>query len=134
MRDVRQPQPIARAFPAHPSALFGVRKFLRERAAADGFGPRLTDEIVLAASEASANAVLHSGSPIFRVSWQIDSGRVVIEVADDGHFQRRVPVGLPGSAGHGITLIMALIDEVTIRQGSSGQPGTVVRMTKYLDG
>jgi len=29
-------------------------------------------------------------------------------------------------------VIMALSDEVTIREGNPGDPGTVVRMVKYL--
>ena len=94
------PQPIARVFPAHPSALFGVRKFLRERAAAEGFGPALTDDIVLAASEASANAVLHSGSRTFWVSWSGGGDRVVVEVSDDGEFKRRVLLGAVDAGGH----------------------------------
>jgi anti-sigma regulatory factor (Ser/Thr protein kinase) len=128
------PQKLARTFPAHPSALFGVRKFLRERAASAGLGPALTDDIVLAASEASANAALHSGSPTFRVSWLREGDRVVVEVADGGEFKRRVPLGPPELGGHGIALIIALIDEVTIREGTTRQPGTVVRMTKYRTG
>jgi anti-sigma regulatory factor (Ser/Thr protein kinase) len=124
-------QELARAFRAHPSSLFGVRTFLRERAAADGFGPALTDDLVLAVSEASANAVLHSGSAMFQVRWRREDDRVVVEVCDEGEFKRRVPLGPPEPGGHGIALIMALLDEVTIREGNPGQPGTVIRMTKY---
>ena len=96
MDQAGRPQELARAFRAHPSSLFGVRTFLRERAAADGFGPALTDDLVLAVSEASANAVLHSGSPMFRVSWhredqarygtsRLHSGSELDEVHRFGH-------------------------------------------------
>jgi anti-sigma regulatory factor (Ser/Thr protein kinase) len=125
------PQTLARSFPAELSALFGVRTFLRERAAAEQFGPALTDDLVLAVSEASANAVLHSGSAMFRVSWLRERDRVVVEVSDDGEFKRRIPLGPPELGGRGIALIIALLDEVSIREGNPEQPGTVVRMTKY---
>jgi len=128
----RHPQKAIRTFPAHPSALAGVRVFLRERAAADGLSPDLADEILLAASEASANAVLHSGSPSLRISWWTERDRIVVEVADDGEFTRRIPLGPPEPGGRGIAVIMALSDEVTIREGNPGDPGTVVRMVKYL--
>ena len=37
-----------------------------------------------------------------------------------------------GELGRGIAVIMALSDEVTIREGNPGDPGTVVRMVKYF--
>jgi hypothetical protein len=35
-----------------------------------------------------------------------------------------------GQGGHGIPLMMALVDEVTIHEGTSREPGTLVRLTK----
>ena len=131
MEEAGEPQTLARAFRAHPSALFGVRTFLRERAAADGIGPAVTDDLLLAVSEASANAVLHSGSAMFRVTWFRDRERVVVEVSDDGEFKRRIPLGPPEPGGRGIALITALLDEVSIREGNPRRRGTVVRMAKY---
>jgi anti-sigma regulatory factor (Ser/Thr protein kinase) len=132
LTEARHPQRASRTFPAHPSALARVRTFLRERAAAEGLSRDLSDEILLAASEASANAVLHSGSPSLRISWRTERDRIVVEVADDGEFTRRIPLGPPEPGGRGIAVIMALSDEVTIREGNPGGPGTVVRMVKYL--
>jgi anti-sigma regulatory factor (Ser/Thr protein kinase) len=122
----------SRSFPAHPSSLFEVRRFIRDRAAETGFSPDSTDDIVLAASEACANAALHSGSPMVHVTWETDPERIVVEVADDGVFRRRAPfLEADGAQGHGIALIIALLDEVNIREGNEGGPGTVVRMIKY---
>jgi len=46
------------------------------------------DEIVLAVSEAGANAVIHSGTPQVHVSWRPFGDRV--EVPDDADLQTRV--------------------------------------------
>jgi anti-sigma regulatory factor (Ser/Thr protein kinase) len=109
-----------------------VRRFIRDRAAETGFSPDSTDDIVLAASEACANAALHSGSPMVHVTWETDPERIVVEVADDGVFRRRAPfLEAGGTQGHGIALMIALLDEVNIREGNEGAPGTVVRMIKY---
>jgi anti-sigma regulatory factor (Ser/Thr protein kinase) len=125
---------ISRSFPAHPSSLFEVRRFLRERAAEAGFSSEVTDDIVLAASEACANAALHSGSPAVHLSWRADPDRVVVEVTDEGLFRRRAPLlDVNGSHGHGVPLMMALLDEVTIKEGTERAPGTVVRMIKYRE-
>ena len=132
MTNARHPQKVSRTFPAHPSALAAIRTFLRERAGADALSRDMADEILLAASEASANAVLHSGSPSVRVVWWREGNRIVVEVADGGEFTRRIPLGPPEPGGRGIAVIMALSDEVTIREGNPGDPGTIVRMVKYL--
>ena len=108
-----------------------MRRFLRECATGAGLSAEVTDDIVLAASEACANAALHSGSPMVQVSWRVDPDRIVVEITDHGMFKRRAQLlEADGSHGHGIPLIMALLDEVSIREGSKRMPGTVVRMVK----
>src|SRR6266571_7750450 len=82
----------SRSFPAHPSALFDVRRFLRERATGARVPEETAADLVLAASEACANAVLHSGGHMFRVTWRRDPESVEIQVTDQGVFQRRVPM------------------------------------------
>src|SRR2546421_45205 len=82
-------EPVSRTFPALPSALYEVRKFVREQCEEAGLSPAGANDVVLAVSEACANAVLHSGSAgtIFRASattprsaiWQIGaSGSLLI--------------------------------------------------------
>jgi hypothetical protein len=57
---------------------------------------------------------------------------VEIEVADRGVFLERIPLEDTGAeAGRGIALMMAVIDEVEFRKGTSRRPGTVVRLVKY---
>jgi anti-sigma regulatory factor (Ser/Thr protein kinase) len=38
---------------------------------------------------------------------------------------------LDGQGGHGIPLMMALMDEVVVREGTEETPGTLVRLVKY---
>lgn len=120
-----------RVFPAHPSALFQIRQFIREQATGESFDEVSINELVLAVSEACANSVLHTGSPDVKVSWRSLEDCVEVLVHDDGIFERRVRMPeLEGGHGHGIPLMMALVDEVTIREGTSRRPGTQVRLVK----
>src|SRR5437764_2163350 len=85
-------QPVSRTFPALPSALYEVRKFLREESERAGLSPPSTNDVVLAASEACANAVLHARSTEMEVTWLHWSDCVEITVRDEGVFIRRVPI------------------------------------------
>jgi anti-sigma regulatory factor (Ser/Thr protein kinase) len=85
-------------------------------------------------SEAAVNAVIHTNSAHMSISWRTQGSNVEIQVQDEGVFDRRIPVPeLDGSAGRGIPIMLALVDEVTIREGTIAKPGTVVRFVKHLD-
>jgi anti-sigma regulatory factor (Ser/Thr protein kinase) len=123
--------PIARSFRAHPSSLYQVRQFIREQASAAPLPAEVTDDLLLAASEACVNAVLHSGTRTVRVTWRRSGTCAEIVVQDQGVFQRRVPLPeLDEPPGRGILLMMAVMDQVTIQEGTAREPGTVVRLTK----
>ena len=123
--------PIARSFRAHPSSLYQVRQFIREQATVASLPPEVTDDLLLAASEACVNAVLHSVSRTVRVTWRRSGSCAEIVVQDQGVFHRRVPLPeLDEPPGRGILLMMAVMDQVTIQEGTSRKPGTVVRLTK----
>lgn len=125
--------PVARSFRAHPSSLYQVRQFIREQAGGVDLPAEVTDDLLLAASEACVNAVLHSGSRTVRVTWREASGCAEVVVQDQGVFHRRVPLPDPdGPAGRGILLMMAVMDQVTIQEGTSNDPGTTVRLTKCI--
>ncbi len=50
---------------------------------------------------------------------------------DECVFQRRRPMPeIEGPSGRGILLMMAVMDEVTIREGNPREPGTQVRLRK----
>ena len=120
-----------RTFPAEPSALTEIRGFLRRWAAEARLDARATEDLVLAVSEACANAVLHSGSDYVEVIFATHEDAVEVEVRDRGRFHRRVRMTeLDGPGGYGIPLMMALTDQVVIREGTDDRPGTSVRLVK----
>ncbi len=121
---------VTRSFRAHPSALYKIRTFVREVAAAQGMADSLVDDLVLAASEASANAILHTNSPRVEVTFRVSGTKVEVRIDDAGVFHRRLPMPDLDGRGRGIPLMMALMDEVAIREGTPDRPGTTVRLVK----
>jgi len=131
MNDTTTPAPVIRSFRAHPSALYEIRQFVRGLAEAVPLPDRTRDDLLVAVTEACANSILHTASPDVRVSWRASAECVEIEVRDDGVFKRRVPMPeVRGGGGHGIPLMMALVDELSIREGTIAHPGTLVRLVK----
>ena len=66
------------------------------------------------------------------MGWWSDGERIEVEIRDEGIFRRRVPMPeFDGGGGHGIPLMMALMDEVVVREGTETDPGTLVRLVKY---
>ena len=125
--------PVNRTFRAHPSALSQVREFIRDQSSADGLGTHASDDLLLAISEACVNAVIHTNSSRFRISWRMQEGTVEVVIQDEGVFDSKVPIPeFDGTAGRGIPIMLALVDEVTITEGTQSRPGTVVRFVKNL--
>lgn len=119
-------------FPARTDDLHRIRAFVRECTQGAALPSNVIRDLVLAVSEACANAALHSDSDEIHLQLRVHDDRVECVVQDGGVFSRRVPVpelGLRG--GRGIPLMMALMDEFTIREGKREEPGTVVRLVKY---
>ena len=127
--------PVKRSFRAHPAALSQVREFVRMQAGSDHLSESVTDDLVLAVSEACVNSVIHTNSARLEISWRRQDGQVEVLVQDEGVFDRKVPVPeFDGTAGRGIPIMLALVDEVTIREGTPARPGTQVRLRKALHG
>jgi YD repeat-containing protein len=119
-------------FPAVPEALADVRAFLRERCADAELSRAATDDLILAASEASSNAVLHSGGRSVQVTWTRRGNRIGIRVRDQGRFRRAVASDPNRHGGNGIPLMTALMDEMSVRRGTARRPGTDVLLVKNL--
>jgi anti-anti-sigma factor len=130
--DSEQPQAESRVYEADRAVLAEVRAFIRHRAVRDSFG-HWADSLVLAVSEACANAIRHSGSRSVRVTWLTHGDRAEVEVRDDGTFRRAVS-DAEGSHGRGMLLMMSVMDQITISCGTDARPGTVVRMVKFKNG
>ena len=108
--------------------------FIREQADEAALSADDTGDLLVAVSEACANSALHTDSDELTVRWESAADRVEVAVEDDGVFESTIPVPeLNGDSrgGRGIPLMMALMDEVTISQGTDIEPGTIVRLVKY---
>jgi anti-sigma regulatory factor (Ser/Thr protein kinase)/CheY-like chemotaxis protein len=113
-------------FPAIANALREVRAFVSELAGAAGITGDDLDKILLVVNEAATNAVEHSGGHVVRVLWEDHDQGVRVTVEDDGVFDLRGRPG--GDGGYGLKLAFGLADEVQVRAGRPGAPGTMVRL------
>ena len=117
---------FSHAFRARPSELAPLRQRLGAWLDAQNVDPEAQRGVVLAVSEAAANAVEHGhgsdGLGVVSVMARMDDGRLALSVRDRGGW--REP-GDPGERGRGLPIIEAIVDEVSIEQTEGG---TVVRM------
>ena len=70
-------------FVSRPSSIPAARTWLAERIATWG-RPEAREDVLLAASELSANAMLHSGGPYFEVACSITTTTALLVVEDQG--------------------------------------------------
>ena len=121
---------LRRTFVADADELTEVRRFVRDCATQTGYDGDL-DDLLLAVSEAAANAVAHSGSTEFRVSWRLDGRGVEITVDDDGRFVQHAGAPELDGVGHrGMQIMAATMDEVQLVKGGHGVRGTSVRLVQ----
>ncbi|MGH2677196.1 MAG: ATP-binding protein [Actinomycetota bacterium] len=126
--------PSSRTFPARKESLAEIRTFIRSMAEGVGLSDRTTEDLILAVTEACANAVLHSGSRSLEVEWRLGAGRVQVEIRDQGIFRSRVRLpSFEGPGGFGIPLMAALTEELDIEEGTRRRPGTRVRLVKWME-
>ena len=118
------------SFPAQTEDLHRIRTFIREEAERAHLPATTVGDLVIAVSEACTNSALYSASSEVNVRLEVSPDRVEVAVEDQGVFTPRLPI--PGErGGRGIALMMALMDEVSIREGNDDAPGTLVRLVKY---
>jgi anti-sigma regulatory factor (Ser/Thr protein kinase) len=121
------PAEFSHAFPALPSELSAMRLRLREwlqQASLDG---DLVKATILGVSEAAANAIEHGlrydvSGTVTVVARIGEDGVVEVAVGDDGSW--REP-RIDGERGHGLRIIEAVMDDVSVERRSAG---TVVKM------
>ena len=123
------------AFPSTPEAVPRIREFVREHVEPPPPDVETLDDLVLAVSEACNNAVLHSTSPEVRIRLTVYPAAVTVEVEDAGLFEPGSteaddPWEGPTPRGRGITIMLALADEMWIRKGLPEAPGTLIRLVK----
>ncbi len=135
------PAPLTVQVPADdPSCLALLRARLRQWLPAAGIGSREATDIMIAAGEAAANAFEHAtadrpadAAPVqITLTARAAHTMVQLTVADTGSWRsppadREQPA--PGTRGHGLIFMHALMDGVTIDPSAHG---TTVTLTKDL--
>lgn len=126
------PTPLRCQLRADPAELATLRVTLRGWLGASAVPPEVTDAVVLAVNEAATNAVEHGcqaetdHTVIITAAQAAD--RLEVTVSDNG--QWKPPSSDAGHRGHGMAVIRAVMDAVTVEPGPHG---TTVRMSVYLD-
>ncbi len=128
----RHPEPLDLTFPADRGQLTPVRAALRSWLGRTGVSRRTLQDVLVAAGEACANAIEHGhrdapGQQI-RLRAEATVSRLRLTVTDTGRWRAAPPVADP-LRGHGIALMRALVQQVTIE---SGRTGTTVAMDVAL--
>ncbi len=115
------------ALPAEPASLAEVRTSLRDWLLGTGVPDPIGAEIVLACSEACANAVEHAQAPSrseFRVAAEKRGDDVLVRVRDFGRW--RAPQAR-ADRGYGFALIEELMDAVEVERSEAGTEVTLRR-------
>ena len=116
---------------AEPPSLAGVRHELQAWLAQIGVEASAAHDIVVACSEACANAILHAAEPArpeFEVTGARRNGEISIVVRDFGRWQE--PVQGEHDGGFGLKLMHALMDDVEVRREPEG---TEVHMRRRFE-
>lgn len=112
-----------------------VRRVLGDTLRCIGVSEDCVEDMLLATSEACANAVRHGGpAKRYEVCAAIGGGRCELRIVDGGLGLGTIPRQLPsGDAEHGrgIMIMQAVVDEISFH--SSPGSGTTVLLRKELD-
>jgi serine phosphatase RsbU (regulator of sigma subunit)/anti-sigma regulatory factor (Ser/Thr protein kinase) len=115
--------------PADPTVLVTMRQALRQWLVEAGAGEDDAYDVLVATTEAAANAVEHAygpGDASFRIEARTGAhGEITVIVRDDGAW--RPPRG--HNRGRGTLLMQELMDDFEV---TTGEMGTEVRMSKRL--
>ena len=101
-----------------------------------GFNVEEIEDIKIALSEACANAIRHSKKDTFSLHFELEDGKLTIQVSDQGVGFDTKEVKEPvveemKESGLGFFIIESLMDEVKI--DSEVGKGTKIRMSKFLE-
>ena len=119
----RHPAPLDLTFPAESAQLAPVRATLRNWLNRCDLSHRTVQDVLVAAGEACANAVEHGhrhapGQQV-RLRAAATVTQLRLTVTDTGHWKASPPAART-NRGHGIPLMRALMQQVTIEPGDAG--------------
>ncbi|HXP57702.1 MAG TPA: SpoIIE family protein phosphatase [Streptosporangiaceae bacterium] len=119
----RHPAPLDLLFAADSAQLAPVRAALRDWLRRCDLSQRTVQDVLVAAGEACANAVEHGhrhhpGQQV-RLHAAATASRLRLTVTDSGRWKASQPGANP-HRGHGIPLMRALMQQVTIEPGATG--------------
>lgn len=101
-----------------------ARRAVRALAARSGLSPTAQESVVLATSEAVANANEHGRPPVLVRAWVGDGGRLTVAVSDGGPGPHPLVGMLPetvhGSSPGGMWIVHLLLPHVHHRRGDEG--------------
>ncbi|OXM54966.1 histidine kinase [Amycolatopsis alba DSM 44262] len=124
----RGPGPFDISFPAHVGELAFVRRALRDWLQRCGLDVELLQNILVAAGEATANAVEHGHRDdpdgLVQLQATASADSVNLSIRDTGSWKPPSP-DVDSDRGRGLILMRAFMDEVTVEQGNAG---TTVRL------
>ncbi|WP_067500342.1 SpoIIE family protein phosphatase [Actinoplanes sp. TFC3] len=119
----RQPGPLELDFPAEATRLAPVRSALRGWLARAGVDPMTAQNVLVAAGEACANAIehghRHAQGGMVRLRAAATATALHLTVTDSGRWKTPEPAANP-HRGRGLTLMRALMSEVTVTTGAAG--------------
>ncbi|ACZ91607.1 anti-sigma F factor [Streptosporangium roseum] len=123
------------ALPREAIGIPMVRRALGDSLRSLGVTESCVSDILLAVTEACANAVRHGGpANRYEVEAAIGYGRCDVRIIDRGHGLLRVPEHYPPADtenGRGILIMQAVVDEISF-DITPGR-GTTVHLRKHLD-
>ena len=123
---------LDRAFDA--GTLPGLRKAVLDEAAAAGLPSDRAADVMLAVHELAANAVRH-GAGAGRLAMHVQEGRLYCQVSDTGSARvdgQALQAGTtaaqpwPVQRGHGLWIVQAAADRVSVASGPAGSRVTVM--------
>ena len=119
----RHPEPLDLTFPADQGQLTPARAALRSWLVRCGLSRRMVQDVLVAAGEACANAIEHGHRDVpgtgIRLRAEATVTRLRVTVTDTGSWRTARPSPDP-LRGHGIALMRALMEHVTIEAGEAG--------------
>lgn len=123
------------ALPREAIGIPMVRRALGDSLRSLGVTESCVSDILLAVTEACANAVRHGGPDNrYEVEVAIGDGRCDVRIIDRGQGFARVPEQYPPADienGRGILIMQAVVDEISF--GITPGRGTTVHLRKHLD-